>query len=268
MKPPPVRQDQGMLDPMALGRSVVVGPGVVAPGDWSSCTRIRVTGVDRDVADELGAAWRERRSVVIELAPVLGSTTREWLPWRRLPGGSPGSGRQISTSWASGSTMPSGPTRSTHAAAPRTAVALGRGGVQPRSHPHRRRRRRRGATAQSSSATADHSMPRLARVGSMWRSFTGSLSSTGRFRPLGSNDPVGILAGADQLEAVAEPKAVARVIAPAGSGKTRVLTERARLLLRDGACLRPQSALVAYNTRAANEMRGRLSTSPTCGCVR
>ena len=81
----------------------------------------------------------------------------------------------------------------------------------------------------------------------------------GSLRPLGASDPVGILLAPDQLEAVAEPRAVARVIAPAGSGKTRVLTERARLLLRGWGLPPAAVALVAYNTRAANEMRERLA---------
>jgi DNA helicase-2/ATP-dependent DNA helicase PcrA len=78
-------------------------------------------------------------------------------------------------------------------------------------------------------------------------------------RPLGANDPAGVRLAADQLAAVAEPGGTARIIAPAGSGKTRVLTERARLLLQ-GWGLPPASvALVAYNTRAAAEMSTRLS---------
>ena len=52
------------------------------------------------------------------------------------------------------------------------------------------------------------------------------------------------------------PAGPARVIAPAGSGKTRVLTERLRLLVparhRPGGRHR-----VAYNTRAADELRER-----------
>ena len=45
------------------------------------------------------------------------------------------------------------------------------------------------------------------------------------------------------------------MIAPAGSGKTRVLTERARLVL-GGWGLPPEAmALVAFNVRAANEMK-------------
>jgi DNA helicase-2/ATP-dependent DNA helicase PcrA len=58
------------------------------------------------------------------------------------------------------------------------------------------------------------------------------------------------------LAAVAHRAGPARVIAPAGSGKTRVLTERLRLLVRRGTHPGVVTAL-AYNTRAAGEMRSR-----------
>jgi DNA helicase-2/ATP-dependent DNA helicase PcrA len=62
----------------------------------------------------------------------------------------------------------------------------------------------------------------------------------------------------DQLAAVGDPTVRARVIAPAGSGKTRVLSERVRHLVRSGV---PSSAIVllAYNKRAEEEMRSRTS---------
>ncbi|HXQ60224.1 MAG TPA: ATP-dependent DNA helicase UvrD2, partial [Acidimicrobiales bacterium] len=80
----------------------------------------------------------------------------------------------------------------------------------------------------------------------------------GILRPLGPNDPAGVDLAADQLGAVASPGAGARVIAPAGSGKTRVLTERARLLLEQWGLPTAAIALVAYNVRAADEMKARL----------
>lgn len=62
---------------------------------------------------------------------------------------------------------------------------------------------------------------------------------------------------ADQRAAVLHESGAARIIAPAGSGKTRVLTERARHLI--GAWRMPPSAvsLVAFNKRAQEEMRER-----------
>ncbi len=62
---------------------------------------------------------------------------------------------------------------------------------------------------------------------------------------------------ADQLAAVTHPSGPARVIAPAGSGKTRVLTARLRHLLADRGLEPELVTAVAYNTRAAAEMRDR-----------
>jgi DNA helicase-2/ATP-dependent DNA helicase PcrA len=66
----------------------------------------------------------------------------------------------------------------------------------------------------------------------------------------------------DQLAAVAHDVGAARVIAPAGSGKTRVLTERLRHLLVDRGWEPETVAAVAYNKRAADEMSERLPGVP------
>jgi DNA helicase-2/ATP-dependent DNA helicase PcrA len=61
----------------------------------------------------------------------------------------------------------------------------------------------------------------------------------------------------DQRAAVTHVGAAARIIAPAGSGKTRVLTERARHLL-DGWRVPPGAlSLVAFNKRAQLEIQSR-----------
>jgi DNA helicase-2/ATP-dependent DNA helicase PcrA len=62
----------------------------------------------------------------------------------------------------------------------------------------------------------------------------------------------------DQLEAVSHLVGPARVIAPAGSGKTRVLTARVRHLLEDRAVEPELVTALAYNRRAALEMVDRL----------
>ena len=61
----------------------------------------------------------------------------------------------------------------------------------------------------------------------------------------------------DQLAAVAHGAGPARVIAPAGSGKTRVLTERLRHLVVDRCFERECVLAVAYNKRAQQEMEAR-----------
>ena len=61
----------------------------------------------------------------------------------------------------------------------------------------------------------------------------------------------------DQLAAVAYPGGPARIIAPAGSGKTRVLTERIRHLLLDRGYEPQLVTAVAYNVMAAEQLRER-----------
>jgi DNA helicase-2/ATP-dependent DNA helicase PcrA len=63
----------------------------------------------------------------------------------------------------------------------------------------------------------------------------------------------------DQLAAVAHRGGPARIIAPAGSGKTRVLTERFRLLVDRRGWGPSAVCAVAYNVRAKDEMAGRLA---------
>ncbi len=66
----------------------------------------------------------------------------------------------------------------------------------------------------------------------------------------------------DQVAAVAHVSGPARIVAPAGSGKTRVLTERVRHLVRDRG-YDPASVLaVAFNVRAKKEMESRLVDVP------
>jgi DNA helicase-2/ATP-dependent DNA helicase PcrA len=61
----------------------------------------------------------------------------------------------------------------------------------------------------------------------------------------------------DQLAAVAHPSGPARIIAPAGSGKTRVLTTRLRHLVVDRRWDRDAVLAVAYNKKAQQELDAR-----------
>ncbi|MEN9507159.1 MAG: hypothetical protein RI958_3085 [Actinomycetota bacterium] len=78
----------------------------------------------------------------------------------------------------------------------------------------------------------------------------------GSLEPFRTNSTTAELA-ADQTAAVTHQTGTARIIAPAGSGKTRVLTERARHLLRHWALPPSAVSLVAFNKRAQEEMRER-----------
>ncbi len=80
-----------------------------------------------------------------------------------------------------------------------------------------------------------------------------------RFRPATRRPPISL---PDQLAAVTHPGGAARIIAPAGSGKTRVLTERARHLLTQWNLPTSAVSLVAFNKRAQEEMRERTADLP------
>ncbi len=100
----------------------------------------------------------------------------------------------------------------------------------------------------------------ICRTGSGCRFFIASRSNTGSWA-FGSNQTTAELAP-DQLAAVLHPGGGARIIAPAGSGKTRVLTERARLLLTGWHLPANAIAVVAFNRRAADELKNRTPDLP------
>jgi DNA helicase II / ATP-dependent DNA helicase PcrA len=77
----------------------------------------------------------------------------------------------------------------------------------------------------------------------------------------GAAHPLDDLA-ADQMAAVVHPAGPARIIAPAGSGKTRTLTARLRHLLVDRGIETTAVLALAYNARAASEMQVRLDGLP------
>ena len=62
----------------------------------------------------------------------------------------------------------------------------------------------------------------------------------------------------DQIQAVLHGSGAARIIAPAGSGKTRTLVARLQHLMRDRWIEPEIITTVAYNARAAQEMRDRM----------
>lgn len=65
----------------------------------------------------------------------------------------------------------------------------------------------------------------------------------------------------DQIAAVQHVSGPARIIAPAGSGKTRVITERVRHMVAQGISVNAIT-VVAYNKRAQEEILSRLSDLP------
>ena len=243
--------------PAELGRGVVVLPGSDPPDPWMSCQRVRVgdaeLGHPGAVVGMLHQAWLERRPQVVELAadpnalrapqrhdgPVHGLTPAfefaverlQFLVWANAydsRGGAPiwWHGRKAARRFAAIGVAEEGP--ADIVLADGTPLYVDGGPPDP--------------PAIASGTGVVH----------RWG------AEEGRFDPATHRPPAAELAP-DQLAAVGHRSGAARVIAPAGSGKTRVLTERLRHLVGDRAAHPGTVSALAYNTRAADEMRQRCS---------
>ncbi|MXZ30909.1 MAG: ATP-dependent DNA helicase UvrD2 [Acidimicrobiia bacterium] len=84
------------------------------------------------------------------------------------------------------------------------------------------------------------------------------LGRLARQPPPGGASGDGTSLAADQRAAVEHPRGPVRVVAPAGSGKTRTLNARLLHLVEDRGVEPSLVTAVAYNNRAAAEMRQRL----------
>jgi DNA helicase II / ATP-dependent DNA helicase PcrA len=244
-----------MPGPRELGRGVVVPVGMDPPDQWLGCTRMLVDGGVLDHPEAavatLHQAWFDRRPVVVELGidakelqepevcsrPVYGLSprfefTRErlhFLVWANNYDARTGDpvwwhGRKAARSFKDLGVDEIGP--ADIALADRTALYVDGGPFEPPPPP---------------AGTG---------IVHRWNTEAGSLSSAGTI-------PRGAELAADQLAAVRHETGGARVIAPAGSGKTRVLIERLRHIIEDRGAEPSTVTALAFNTKAAAQMRER-----------
>lgn len=254
------QQWERVAGPAALGRSLMIHPGVPVPAPWADCDRLLLTAASLNqpaVLQRVRNAFLTRTRMVYEVDPTLekpsfGSITDQlWdigpsfdfgaeTVWRLVVQNSVDATRDGPVEWSLATSA---------VALGATFVDAGAGDVQLPS----------GERAWCDGGPLwlwPVDDPRLQGAMAVPRT---SLRRD-RLRPVVAPLVTAALAP-DQLEAVADPAGRARIIAPAGSGKTRVLTERARHLLASGV---PADALmmVAYNNRAGREMRERTSDLP------
>jgi len=242
----------------ALGRNIVVRPGQATPAGWAAAERCVVEEADLRSSDGIVGRLRklaaERRPSVFEIADDV----------------------------AAALAMPQTNTGALHLVGPRFSFELSvlhhllwSNSIDGRDPDHAvwplaGAAMALGATPQGQYELGDVVLPDGTAVwldGGPVR-FTDPIDGVavvhrvaiehGSLVPFANNASNADLAS-DQLAAVTHPGGASRVIAPAGSGKTRVLTERARHLLTRW-CL-PASAvcLVAFNKRAQEEMTARVS---------
>lgn len=242
-----------LAGPPELGRSVLVRPGGAAPDAWSGCERVRVSLHDASgaIGRRLREAWLGRIRLVIELEGEFPEPSPVWqAPWWEL---------------APGLTM-----RSEVLAHLITANAVdARDPQRPRFVPAEAALKLGAVPAGRPGTGEDRAGDVLTDAGPVWCD-GGPLETFDLAAPVvpAANLAVGSLRGVkpatpradlapDQQAAVGHLGGAASIVAPAGSGKTRVLTERARYLVRDLGLAAEAVCLVAFNVRARREMQER-----------
>jgi DNA helicase II / ATP-dependent DNA helicase PcrA len=253
-----------------LGRGVVVLRGDEPPLNWASCPRVVIDDVSlKDpgpVAEELHGYWFTRRPVVVELGvdpaalrapelcdrPVYELTPHfefsrerlQFLVWANNYDARSGTpiwwhGRKAARVGAAQGVREAG-----------AAVGAGdeaEAGDGPLADT---------VLADGTTVFIDGGPPQAPELDSAIEVVHRWNAEAGRLRPAGGVHATSELAP-DQLAAVYHRAGPARVIAPAGSGKTRVLTERLRHLVTECGVHPATITALAYNNKAAAEMRER-----------
>ena len=254
---PPIvieRTAEQLAGPARLGRSLLLSPGDEPPAPWTDVTVVKAdVDCDSETVDRLHLAWRSRERLVIEWSgplpdrdPVLNVDFPALTPASELPG-----------------------ERLRFAV---TANSVNLLGPKPDFEPIRQAAAA-GAKVGAETAAGDIVLPDGTEAwadGGPMDLFTSNevdgtpvvprphlVATIAQAETPDPPRPQAELAS-DQLEAVGHRGGPARIIAPAGSGKTRVLTERTRHLVADRGLHPASVCLVAYNRRARQEMAERL----------
>lgn len=251
--------------PAALGRSLVIRPGQDVPADWASCPRVVVDDEARrdptEVITQLAERWSARQPYVVELAAALdrhAAETDEREPWRLDPSFTFPLERLTHLVWSNALDLRDDATPTSEAVTAAVAAGATVADKSVADESVADVRTPAGEPAWCDGGPLDLG---LAVTAGGARLLHHTWLEHGRVTPLADPAPTADLA-ADQLAAVTHRGGPCRVISPAGSGKTRTLTERARHLVAGWGLPPTALTLVAYNTRAAGEMRERLGELP------
>ena len=280
MSPAHLNDPAGRLaGPPELGRSLLVRPGQPVPAPWDQCERLPVSerGFTPETGRRLREAWQQRERLVLELDGDLPQADPVWQSrwWELQPGltlrsevlahlltanavdardpdrprfapveaALAAGAQRADDASASDVLTPSGPAWCDGGPLDMFAgegVGIGVGSENSANSP----------------ALAAGSAPTVLATAAVVGVIPAVNLAVGSLSPLRPCVPAAELAS-DQRAAVAHLGGAACIVAPAGSGKTRVLTERARYLVRDLGVAPNAVTLVAFNVRARAEMQER-----------
>ena len=238
--------------PEILGRSVLVSPGQSPPAPWERCPRLPVGTASPDAATgrRLRSAWHGRERLVIEVdGPLPGAEPAMQKPWWEWGPGLTLTDEIWNHLLTANAVDARNPDRLRFAPRQR-ALELGA----------------RAADGQPGDVISPAGGPAWCDGGPLDSFDIAEMQgaalipaanlAAGDLSVLRHCEPDADLAS-DQRRAVGHLGGGACIVAPAGSGKTRVLTERARWLVRDLGVAPAAVCLVAYNVRARAEMQER-----------
>jgi DNA helicase-2/ATP-dependent DNA helicase PcrA len=246
-----------IFGPPALGRGAVVMEGSDLPASWAALERVPLGEAElsqpRSVIAHLHAAWLGRRPLIVELGfdanrlrieerhagPVYGLAPEFEFPLERLQ----------FLLWANNYDARSGRPIWWHAV--KAARTLSQQGVVVGG-------RADVILGDGTDAYIDGGPPRPPELPDGGIVIHRWNAEAGNAEPV-RHDSVSADLAPDQLTAVSHGAGPARIIAPAGSGKTRVLTERLRHLVVDTGAAPETVTALAFNVKAADEMKGRTS---------
>jgi DNA helicase-2/ATP-dependent DNA helicase PcrA len=243
--------------PLEFGRGVIIADGATPPEPWRNCPVIRIDRAVLDtpgaVIDALHAAWSTRQPIVVDLhvdpATFRDPVSLEVEPWRLEPAFEMSLDRLHFLVWANNYDARTGEVIWWWS---NKAMRLG---ALPAVH---------GSAGDARLPDGRHAWvdggPRGTVPAGAGPVVHADSIEAGRLNVARHELMRGVDLAPDQLTAVTSTGTAARVIAPAGSGKTRVLTERLRYVVERGGYERSSTLAVAYNVRARDEMVARTSS--------
>ncbi len=246
-----------LAGPAALGRGLLLSPDAPVPAPWADTPELTAGPADADdeLVGRLLAAWRDRERLVVRWnGPRPTAADRLDVPFEQLTPSSDLPDERLAFALSANMVdlLDDRPRFApvAHALALGATASDGPGDVLVDGE---------AAWADGGPLTTHEGadlgglgvVPRVHLMADVLRAIApGTVAATADLAP-------------DQLQAVQHDGGPARIIAPAGSGKTRVLTERTRHLLTERGLAPPTVALVAYNRRARAEMAERLADQPS-----